>query len=96
MGIVTLEVLRNIPYTMARFLAERALETCMGSLICWGHFMTRLAKSYGILDQFTLQTLTLIPCQHLIVGKLEIMDLWSMLGVDFQYPPMIRRYQYEE
>lgn len=41
-------VLLNIPATIAFYLTEKATSTANGSKICGGHFVTRLARSFGL------------------------------------------------
>lgn len=49
-SIMASRIFFNIPYFLAKFLGENAVNSRPGSLITGGHFVTRLAKSYGVFN----------------------------------------------
>lgn len=51
----------NIPYCLARYLGDGAVKERKTSKIYGGMFVTRLARSYGIMERGFGNMLTLIP-----------------------------------
>lgn len=60
-SIITPKVFCNLPYMLAWFWGENSVYSRMGCMIIGGHFMTRLAKSYGISIPSMVHSLTCIP-----------------------------------
>lgn len=50
-SIITLDVFCNIPYCLAKYLGEGSVKDRITSKINGGMFVTRLARSYGILER---------------------------------------------
>jgi len=51
----------NIPYCLARYLGDGAVKERKTSKINGGIFVTRLARSYGVMGRGLGNTLTMIP-----------------------------------
>ena len=59
-SIITPDVFCDLPYCIAKFLAEGAVKEKINSKINGGMFITRLARSFGILELPQAQMLTVI------------------------------------
>ena len=60
-SIITTDIFCNLPYCLAKYLAEGAVKERITSKINGGMFFTKLARTYGILDQGAARVLTMIP-----------------------------------
>ncbi|KAI3790872.1 hypothetical protein L2E82_04262 [Cichorium intybus] len=65
----------HLPYALAISLSTRAAGASSSSPTAGGHYITRLARSYGLLTAVTIATLTAIPPVHTSARFLENMGL---------------------
>ena len=60
-SIITLDVFCNLPYCLAKYLAEGAVKERITSKINGRMFVTKLARTYVILEQGAKNFLTMVP-----------------------------------
>lgn len=71
--LLTPDTYCNIPFALASYLARKATGTRQQSPICGGHFITRLALSYGILTREVTRQLLRMESKLMGLFYLETM-----------------------
>lgn len=84
--ILQLGICCNIPYFLARYLAEHAVSSHPGSPICGGHFVSSLAHLYGVIVPGITMTLTCKEGNEFSLGYLETMRVMVNMGSHWSIP----------
>lgn len=85
-SIVTPTIFCNIPHHLASYLGSKATISRAGSPINGGHFITLLARSYGLTTPRLTRTLTWKPRDDLSMGYLELMHVVVNVGSHWSIP----------
>ena len=80
----------NIPYFLARYLSDYAVSSRLGIPICGGYFITRLARSYGVIISDITRSLNCMEGNKFTLGYLEKMRVvrnyrshWGIVDTDY-------------
>lgn len=84
-SILAPSIFCNIPYFLAKFLREKAVNSRAGSPIVGGNFVTCLEKSLGIFMSGMVRELTCIKGYDISMNYLEsmrlVVNLKGMYGI---------------
>ena len=85
-SIITAEVFCNLPYCLAKYLADGAVKENITSKINGGMFVTRLARSYGILDMQEAKALIVISPPPFSITLFRRERIVENFGISFAIP----------
>lgn len=78
--ILTPDVCCNIPYFLARYLADHAVSSRVRIPICGGHFVTHLARSYGVIIHEMTRSLICKEVNEFSLSYFETMRVVINMG----------------